>query len=372
MAINLNFNDETYNNGNKPNTTTLKGDLNTIETQVNSNITNISTNTSAIAQNTTHRGLSSGVHGATGSIVGTTDSQTLSSKTYYGGFALEDGHGANYQISTSIATDDLTVSLQSIAGNTPSTGTDELTFRIGNTIISRTSALSVELLDSDGDVFDWDSGKVQGNDAFLFVYVGLNGSTLRLGVSPDPSKKTAGSNRYYGNSQEAGSAGHTNAVWSGTMDATDECRVIGRIRVNQADDDDWESPSTSETINYPIFETDWVSWTPSYTGSGSMTYTSVTTDAKYKYRYDACEIVHNSNGTVGGTPATDINVTLPTYNTNTDIIQGWGVTNDNSTNRTGQYPLINATNSLICRKTDFSNYTAGTVIIRNSILFKIN
>jgi hypothetical protein len=81
MAINLNFNDETYNNGNKPNTTTLKGDLNAIETQVNSNITNISTNTSAIAQNTTHRGLSSGVHGATGSVVGTTDSQTLTNKT---------------------------------------------------------------------------------------------------------------------------------------------------------------------------------------------------------------------------------------------------------------------------------------------------
>lgn len=263
-----------------------------------------------------------------------TGSQTLTGKTYYGGFALQDGQGANYQISTGIATDDLTVSLLSMAGNTPSTGSDELTFRIGNNIRSVTSALSVTLLDTDGDVFSWNSGTIQGNDAMLFVYAGWDAtnSALRLGLSPDPSKRTAGSNRYYSSTQQ-GSAGHTNGVWSGTIASTDEVRVIGRIRVKQSTVNDWQTPTTSEIINYPIFETDWLDWIPTFGAGGSMTWTnSGGGTAKYRITGDMCNILVTLSGTTGGTVSNTLSFTGPIVNSypsihsiGTEVVDGTAV-----------------------------------------------
>lgn len=63
--IDLNFPDTTYTSASKPVTTTLSGDLNTIESWIN-----------------THDAASAGIHGVTGSVLGTTDTQTASNKTF--------------------------------------------------------------------------------------------------------------------------------------------------------------------------------------------------------------------------------------------------------------------------------------------------
>ena len=57
---------------------------------------------------------------------------------------------------------------------------------------------------------------------------------------------------------------------------------------------------------------DWTSWTPTYTGSGSLTYTSVTTNhAKYVRIGDMVVIMVKATGTVGGAAAKQIQFTLP-------------------------------------------------------------
>jgi len=174
-----------------------------------------------------------------------------------------DGFGDSYQISTSIATDDLTVSIEDMDGNTPAVGGD-VKFRVGNEKFNLYQALSVTVDDS-ADHFGWDTGKIQGNIGQLFVFAINNNGTLQVGVSPDPTLTTVATN-YYDAGGQTGSAGHTNIVMSGTRNATNSCRVIGRINVHQEDDNDWITPATEKIINSPIFETDVLEFDTVWTG----------------------------------------------------------------------------------------------------------
>lgn len=58
--------------------------------------------------------------------------------------------------------------------------------------------------------------------------------------------------------------------------------------------------------------TAWTDWTPTYGGSGSMTYTSVTTTkARYKMLGKTLSVMLNVMGTTGGTPNIGITVSMP-------------------------------------------------------------
>lgn len=59
------------------------------------------------------------------------------------------------------------------------------------------------------------------------------------------------------------------------------------------------------------------SWTPSYAASGSMTFTSVTTDiAKYVIKGAEVTVFFRFTGTTGGTASTNITFTLPYASSN--------------------------------------------------------
>ncbi|MBD3353506.1 MAG: hypothetical protein GF364_18630 [Candidatus Lokiarchaeota archaeon] len=218
---------------------------------------------------------------------------------------LPDGFGLNYQITTGLdegGSDDLTVTLKGVDGNALSS-TNTAYFRVENTILSVSSALSVTV--TDADHFTWATGKIQANDGQLFVYIINNNGTAQLGISSSSNLTTVATN-YYDDSGQTGSSGHTNIVMSGTRNATNTCKVIGRINVQQASDNDWEAPSTTKIINKPIFETDWLQWTPTFTGFSSDPSIVVT---KYKVKKGECII---TGAAVSGTSnSTDFSFTAP-------------------------------------------------------------
>jgi hypothetical protein len=170
---------------------------------------------------------------------------------------------ANYQIVTSIAANVLTVAVKTKAGVDPSI-TDPLWFDCGSgNQLALEQALSVAIPNS--DIFAFDVGKIQANDCQLFVYLIDNNGTMQIGVSPNPTFGTVAS-PYYDAGGQTGGVTQSNIVMSGTRNSTNSCTVIGRINANQLDNNNWQTPVASLVINYPIYETDWLQWLPTYTG----------------------------------------------------------------------------------------------------------
>lgn len=98
-------------------------------------------------------------------------------------------------------------------------------------------------------------------------------------------------------------------------------------------------------------------WTPTVTCSGSMTYTSQTINhATYWEFFDRIRITFDITGTIGGTPSTDILITLP-VNAHTDVFGGSVVTN-NGTQDGGTIARQSATQAYI-RLPASANWTAG-------------
>lgn len=183
---------------------------------------------------------------------------------------MSDGEVGNYQISTSIASNNLTVALKEMSGGDPST-TSPVLFRSGNSKLKVTSALSVTITAAMGDIFNWDGRKIQGYDAQLFVYLINNNGTPQIGVSPCPALTTVATNYYdLGTGAQTGSASYRNMVMSGTRHSTNSCRVIGRVNVNQLDNNNWQNPTTALVMNMPIFETDWLNYLPAKTGFSTV------------------------------------------------------------------------------------------------------
>jgi hypothetical protein len=227
--------------------------------------------------------------------------QTLTNKSIY----LPDGEGLNYQLATAIASNNLTVALKTFAGTDPS-ATDVAIFSVGASMLNVSAALSVAVNAAYADIFAWDTGKIQANDAQLFVYLINNNGTPQIGVSPCPTLLTVATN-YYDASAQTGAAGHTNIVMSGTRNATNSCRVIGRINVNQADNNNWQAPGTSLIINRQIFETDWMNYTPTYTGYSTPPATNIS-----QYKLIKHDVMVDERETANGTSnSTSTSMTAP-------------------------------------------------------------
>jgi hypothetical protein len=208
-----------------------------------------------------------------------------------------DGQGTNYQITSSIASNNLTVALKGIDGNDPS-ATNPILFRIGNTRLTLTSALSVTITAALGDIFTWDSRKIQGYDTQVFIYMINNNGTPQLGISPSPTLTTVATT-FYDSGGQTGSVTQSNIVMSGTRNATNGCGVIGRLQVQQLDNNNWTTPTTSNIVNYPIWETDFFQYLPTY-GTSNFNPTLTTT---LLYRVKRSEILFQTFNllTTGGT-----------------------------------------------------------------------
>lgn len=67
-----------------------------------------------------------------------------------------------------------------------------------------------------------------------------------------------------------------------------------------------------EGIFTSTFPLSWLTWVPTYSASGTMTFTSVTTSYAYYIRIGGLVLFHiSASGTVGGTPSTGLRFTVP-------------------------------------------------------------
>lgn len=251
---------------------------------------------------------------------------------------MSDGDVGNHQISTSIASNNLTVALKEMSGSDPST-TSPVLFRSGNTKLKVTSALSITITAAMGDLFGWDAGKIQANDAQLFVYLINNNGTPQLGVSPCPMLTNVATNYYdLGAGAQTGSAGYTNIVMSGTRHANNSARVIGRINVHQLDNNNWQAPTTALVVNEPIWHTDRMNWTPQHTRAGGAYSNQPTLHYAY-YWIDKLQLSweerHQQHATPGSSGAQQL--TAPYVSVTAK--SGWGF---NGVMAIGIYPLISA------------------------------
>jgi len=257
-----------------------------------------------------------GTHDTT-KVVDLTTAQTLTNKTIGTtnliSFNSPEGYLINGKIVPSVTSDNLTVALKGLDGNDPS-ATNPIYVRIGDTVHSITSALSVTT-NAGTNLFNAGSDELATKEIDYFTYLGYNATDgVVLGFSRIP----------YATDYSQFSATTTNEKYCAISTITnaasgDDYTVIGRFAatLSAGAGYTWSVPTFTSInlIQRPIFETRNLTWQPTYSAGGSMTYTSVTTGmTSYKIVGDNIFIRAMVTGTTGGTASNNVRITSPFSN----------------------------------------------------------
>jgi hypothetical protein len=171
----------------------------------------------------------------------------------------------NGKIVTSVATNDLTVAIKTLAGNDPSTS-DPVYCRIGNDVRAITTATSKTLNDGT-NWFNSGSTSLATFEVDYFCYLIWN-------TTPATDRVDIGFARIpYGRTYADFSGTTTNEkylAFSGadTPASTDEVEVVGRFNATLSATAafNWSIPATSVIVNRPVFETRALTYAPTQTG----------------------------------------------------------------------------------------------------------
>jgi hypothetical protein len=229
------------------------------------------------------------------------------------------GFGYNYKISPTTVSGSLVVSIKTLAGTDPSPE-DKLVFRIGNTRREVSSAKSFSIA-TGTNWFNAASTELVGQNIDFFIYAvyDTNTSSVQFGMARVP----------YGTREADFVNTTTDELYikgNFTYNSNDEVENIGRINALLSAGKAWSVSSTA--INRPIFVTDYQTYQPVYSGFGSMTYTSVTTNfARYCLKWKTVIVEIDAFGTTGGSASNGIQATVPfkSRNAPTDAVAftGW-------------------------------------------------
>lgn len=177
----------------------------------------------------------------------------------------EQGFMINGKIVRSVASNNLTVAIKTLAGADPST-TDPVYVRIGDTVRSITAALSITI---NAGTNWWGMGASYfvstDQDFFAYLIWNTTDSAVTIAVAREPDM------RIYSD-RNATSTNHGYLVSSGSAPAsTDEMEVVGRFNatLGASASYNWSLPATAIVINRPIFETRTFSFTNSGTAGGT-------------------------------------------------------------------------------------------------------
>lgn len=200
--------------------------------------------------------------------------------------ATPQGYLVNGKITTSVATNNLTVAIKTIQGNDPST-VDPVYARIGNTVRTITSALSVTK--NAGTNWCASGGtKFATLEIDYFVYLGYNATDgVVVGFSRIPYA------RVYSDFSATTTAETYAAISTiTTAAATDEYEVVGRFNavLSATASFNWSIPATSIIISRPIFNTRILSFVPTFVNlsGGALTfgkYQITDKDLAYRIKY---------------------------------------------------------------------------------------
>ena len=238
-----------------------------------------------------------------------------------GGSWISEGQMLNGKLSVTVATNDLTVALKTIAGTDPS-ATDPVYVRINGTVRKCTAALSKTLVDGT-NYFNAGSAELATKEVDYFAYLIWNTTPatdiVDLGFARKP--------HYTVYSEVSATATSENYLATSNASAptsTDDMVNIGRFAatLSAGAGYTWTVPTftTTNLIQRPMFETRWLAYVPTITG-----YSANPTNTVSIYR-----VVNNSvrvilreaaNGTSNNTAHT---YTAPfTATTRTNMIGFW-------------------------------------------------
>lgn len=220
--------------------------------------------------------------------------------TMTGGADLANGEGVikNGKIVRTVASNNITVAIKTLAGSDPS-ALDPVKVVINGAERSITSALSVTI---NAGTSTFKAGSAQHANQILYL-------TVHLGWRASDSSVFIGVARAFGRSYADFSSTATNddyLAYSGSAPAsTDKIVNIGAVTAANSGSAsyNWSIPATDEVINYPIAETPWMIWNPGWGGFSSVPSSDF---ARYKITRDSVRFMAISlaNGTSNSTSFT--------------------------------------------------------------------
>jgi hypothetical protein len=218
----------------------------------------------------------------------------------------------NGYIIPSVASNNLTLAVSTSPSSVVApTSTNPVYVWIGNTLRSITSSLSISA-NAGTNWFNSGSAELATREVDYFAYIGYNATDgVVLGFSRIPyARLYSDFNTTTTNERYARISTITNAT------SGDNYVNIGRFAatLSATASFNWSVPtfSNANLIQEPIYETRWLNWTPDYTQTGGMTFTSITTaEADYRILSGKCEVNLRFEGTTGGSADSQIELTVP-------------------------------------------------------------
>ena len=220
-----------------------------------------------------------------------------------------EGTLINGRILPSVASNNLTVALKTLAGNDPS-ATDPVYVMIGGTLRSITSALSVTK-NAGQNYSNAGGAELATKEVDWFVYLGWNTDltpdAVSIGFSRIPYATV------FSDFDTSSYAAEKNGHFSNDPGATDDVVNIGRFAatLSAGAGYTWSVPTytTKNLIQRPIYETRWLDYVPVLTsGSADL---SAYTYARYQIVGRNCRLLFDASGKNMGGSAGSTVITIP-------------------------------------------------------------
>lgn len=314
-------------------------------------------------------------------VVDLTTAQTLTNKvlgpTNFSAFNAPQGFLINGKIVPSVASNNLTVAIKGLDGNDPS-ATNPVYCRIGDTVRSITSALSVTA-NAGVSLCNAGSAELATKEIDWFVYLGWNvaQNNIVLAFSRIPYAQRLDDFAYTNETLEK-SAKFSTGISGYTV--SDPYELIGRFAatLSAGAGYTWSVPTftTANLIQRPIYETRWLTWLPTYTAGGSMTFGTVTTGrANYKIQGDKLTVSLYANGTLGGSASNTVIATAP-FTSSAAVNSQWqgGACQDSGDSAgpiCATVQIANPANLISFRRYDSSNFDLGAAFIMGNPILSI-